>query len=177
MRGRPSQLKVEMDDTTRGVLEGWLRRQKIPAGLALRARAMLLLAQGQPYTHTAAQGGLAERHVRTWAKRFVTEGVDGLRDWPRPGRRPVFPPEVAMHVVKAACERPDDGDRSLCQWDCLELARHLVAEGLVDGISRETVRRILSHHQLKPWRFHLWLSPTVPRDARFAAQVREIVDL
>ncbi len=72
-------------------------------------------------------------------------------------------------MVKAACERPDDGDRSLCQWDCLELARHLVAEGLVDGISRETVRRILSHHQLKPWRYHLWLSPTVPRDARFAA--------
>jgi len=91
MRGRPSQLKVEMDDTTRGVLEGWRRRQKIPAGLALRARAMLLLAQGKPYTHTAAQVGLAERHVRTWAKRFVAQGVDGLRDRPRPGRQPVPP--------------------------------------------------------------------------------------
>lgn len=92
MRGRPSRLKVEMDDTTRTTLEGWLRRQKIPAGLATRARAMLLLAQGQPYTHTAAQVGLAERHVRKWAKRFVAQGIDGLCDRPRPGRQPVFPP-------------------------------------------------------------------------------------
>jgi len=92
MRGRPSQLKVEIDDATRTTLEGWLRRQKIPAGLATRARAILLLAQGVPYTHTAQQVGLAERHVRKWAKRFVAQGIDGLSDRPRPGRRPVFPP-------------------------------------------------------------------------------------
>jgi len=91
--------------------------------------------------------------------------------------RPFFPPEVAVHVVKMACERPDDRARSLCQWDCAELARQLVAEGLVDGISDETVRRVLAHHKLKPWRHHLWLSPKVPRDARFAAQVRAIIDL
>jgi transposase len=80
-------------------------------------------------------------------------------------------------VVKAACERPDDQARSLAQWDCAELARQLVAEGLVDGISRETVRRILSHHKLKPWRHHLWLSAKKPRDAAFARQAQGIVDL
>ena len=87
-----SQLKVESDEATRTTLEGWLRRQRTPAGLATRARAMLLLAAGQPYTHTAAQVGLAERHVRKWAKRFVAQGIAGLQDQPRPGRRPVFPP-------------------------------------------------------------------------------------
>jgi hypothetical protein len=92
MRGRPSRLKVKIDDATRTTLEGWLRRQKTPVGLAMRARAMLLLADGQPYTHTARQVGLAERHVRKWAKRFVAEGIAGLSDRPRPGRRPVFPP-------------------------------------------------------------------------------------
>lgn len=92
MRGRPSQLKVEIDDATRATLDGWLRRQTIAAGLATRARAMLLLADGQPYTHTARQVGLAERHVRKWAKRFVAAGIDGLYDRPRPGRQPVFPP-------------------------------------------------------------------------------------
>ena len=87
MRGRPARLKVELDDTTHAILEGWLRRQKIPAGLALRARAMLLLAQGQPYTHTAAQVGLAERHVRTWAKHFASgtawnwPGTSWRRGW------------------------------------------------------------------------------------------------
>jgi hypothetical protein len=92
MRGRPSRLKVEIDDATRATLESWLRRQTIAAGLATRARAMLLLAEGQPYTHTARQVGLAERHVRKWAKRFVAQGIEGLSDRPRPGRRPVFPP-------------------------------------------------------------------------------------
>ena len=92
MRGRPSRLKVEIDDATRATLESWLRRQKIPAGVATRARAMLLLADGQPYTHTAQQVGLAERHVRKWAQRFVATGIDGLSDRPRPGRPPAFPP-------------------------------------------------------------------------------------
>jgi Helix-turn-helix domain len=92
MRGRPSQLKVEIDDATRATLEGWLRRQKTPVGRATRARALLLRAAGPPYTHTAAQVGLAERHVRPWAKRFVAQGIAGLQDQPRPGRRPVFPP-------------------------------------------------------------------------------------
>jgi transposase len=76
-----------------------------------------------------------------------------------------------------ACERPDDRGRSLSLWDCRELARQLVAEGVVPSISPETVRRILEHHHLKPWRQHLWLSPAVPRDAAFAAAVREISDL
>jgi transposase len=76
-----------------------------------------------------------------------------------------------------ACERPDHVGRSLCQWDCRELARQLVDDGVVESISSETVRRILNNHQLKPWRHHLWLSPTVPRDAAFAAQVQEICDL
>jgi hypothetical protein len=82
-----------------------------------------------------------------------------------------------VHLVKLACERPDHLGRSLSQWDCAELARQLEAEGLVESISSETVRRILAHHKLKPWRHHLWLSPTTPRDATFYACVADIVDL
>jgi transposase len=73
-----------------------------------------------------------------------------------------------------ACERPDQLGRSLSQWDCLELARQLERDGIVISISAATVRRILSNHQLKPWRHHLWLSPKVPRDAAFAQAVQEI---
>jgi transposase len=88
-----------------------------------------------------------------------------------------FPPEVALHLVKMACESPDRLGCSLSQWDCVELARKLVADGVVASISPQTVGRILNSHRLKPWRHHLWLSPQVPRDALFAAQVREISDL
>jgi transposase len=84
---------------------------------------------------------------------------------------------VALHLVKIACERPDEHGRSLAFWDCQELARQLVTGGIVTSISPDTVRRILEHHHLKPWRYHLWLSPKVPRDATFAATVREICDL
>jgi transposase len=84
---------------------------------------------------------------------------------------------VALQLVKIACERPDKLGRSLSQWDCRELAGQLVRDGVVASISADTVRRILENHQLKPWRHHLWLSPTVPRDADFAARVQEISDL
>jgi transposase len=88
-----------------------------------------------------------------------------------------FPPAVALYVVKVACERPDVVGRSLSQWDSAELARQLVQDGVVATISPHTVQRILAHHKLKPWRHHLWLSPQVPRDAAFAAQVHAIVTL
>jgi transposase len=82
-----------------------------------------------------------------------------------------------MYVVKIACERPDEFGRSLSQWDCAEIARQVVRDGVVSSISAETVRRILLSHRLKPWRQKMWLSPKVPRDAAFAARVQEICDL
>ena len=91
--------------------------------------------------------------------------------------RVVFPPEVAIHVVRLACERPDSLGRSLSQWDCTELARQLIAEGVVEGISAATVRRILACHHLKPWRHHLWLYPKHPRDAAFYTSISELIDL
>jgi hypothetical protein len=88
-----------------------------------------------------------------------------------------FPPELAMYVVKIACERPDEVGRSLSQWDCIEIASQLVRDSMVTSISAETIRQILIHHRLKPWRQKMWLSPKVPRDAAFAAQVQSICEL
>jgi transposase len=84
---------------------------------------------------------------------------------------------VATHSVKLACERPDKVGRSLSQWDCAELARQLVGDQVVESISPQTVQRILASHKLKPWRKHLWLSPTVPRDAEFCKRVKNICTL
>jgi hypothetical protein len=73
-----------------------------------------------------------------------------------------------------ACELPDTQGRSLSQWDCTELARQVVAAGLVGSISAATVRRVLKSHHLKPWRHHLWLSAKVPRDKTFVRAIRQI---
>lgn len=99
------------------------------------------------------------------------------RTSPGPAASRSFPPEVALHLVKMACERPEERGRSLSFCDCQELAAQLVAEAIVPSISVETVRRILEDHHLKPWRYHLWLSPKVLRDEAFAAAVAEICDL
>jgi transposase len=88
-----------------------------------------------------------------------------------------FPPEVAAHLVKLACELPDESRRSLSLWTCAELARQIVSEGIVDGISPQSVQRILASHKLKPWRVHFWLSPKAPRDESFRSVVLEILDL
>jgi hypothetical protein len=177
MQGRHSAIHIEMDAHTRATLTGWLRKQKTPVGLAKRARAMLLLADGYAFAATARQAGLRERHVRKWALRFVAQGMEGLSAKNRPGRQPVFSPAVALYGVKLACERSDVVGRSLSQWDSAELARQLVHDGVVEASSPQTIQRILAHHTLQPWRHHLWLSPHIPRDAAYAAQVNEIVTL
>lgn len=92
MQGRKTATHIEMDDQTRATLVGWFRRQKTPVGLAKRARAMVLLADGHSSAATARQVELRERHVRKWALHFVAYGIDGLYDKKPPGRQPVFSP-------------------------------------------------------------------------------------
>lgn len=93
------------------------------------------------------------------------------------GVHPAFPPEVATHIVKLACELPDNVDRSLSLWTCAELARALERAGIVETISAQSVQRILFSHKLKPWRVHHWLSSMVPLDAAFKATLLNIQDL
>lgn len=73
-------------------LEFWLRKQTIPAGLAKRARAMLLLAGGNHVSETAQLVGMERRHLYKWIDRFRERGIAGLYDGKRPGRPPVFSP-------------------------------------------------------------------------------------
>jgi hypothetical protein len=91
-RGQKTDMPVVLDTDIRSALAGWLRRSKTPIGLAKRAQALLLLAQGQPYAATARKVGLSERHVRKWAYRFMEEGLAGLLDRQRPERMPGVSP-------------------------------------------------------------------------------------
>lgn len=92
MRGCKSSLVVLLSSEQRDLLEYWTRCTTLPAGLARRARAILLLAQHRCLTHVERLTGLRRRHLRKWVKRFLSLGPDGLRDAPRPGRKPVFSP-------------------------------------------------------------------------------------
>ena len=68
------------------------RRPSAAAGLARRARAILLLAEGTSVSATSRLVGMQRRHLYKWIDRFRSQGVPGLQDGKRPGRPPVFPP-------------------------------------------------------------------------------------
>jgi transposase len=88
-----------------------------------------------------------------------------------------FPPAVAAHLVKLACDLPDDQQRSLSLWTCAELARTLQRDKIVETISPQSVQRILASYRLKPWRSHYWLNAKGPRDEEFRRRTKEICDL
>ncbi len=132
---------------------------------------------GMSISHVSEQTHTQRNTVRKWGKRYALKGFLGIADAPRSGRPPAFTPDIAMHIVKIACEMPHLRGRSLSQWDCSEIARELARSGVVSSISAESVRRILSSQKLKPWRHHMWLSPKTKRDEAFCLQVEEIMDL
>jgi len=92
MAGPQSQRVVELTAEMRMALERVTRRSTVAAGLARRARVVLLAADGMPLRQIAQQVGMDRHGVRTWVDRFRSEGMDGLRDRPRPGRPRVFSP-------------------------------------------------------------------------------------
>jgi hypothetical protein len=73
-------------------LEALLRRPSIAAGLAKRARAILLLADVNSVSATGRIVEMQRRHLYKWADRFQRQGVVGLYDGKRTGRPPVFSP-------------------------------------------------------------------------------------
>lgn len=83
---------VYLSAQQREELETWLRRPTVAAGLAKRARAILLLAEGTSVSAVGRLVQLQRRHLYKWAERFRRHGVAGLHDGKRPGRPPVFSP-------------------------------------------------------------------------------------
>jgi len=92
MRGRKLSFSIILSEAERASLEHWLRSTSTPSGLAARARAILLLAEGMPLKDVLVRCNLTARTVRKWAKRFISERLVGLQDRPGRGRKPDFPP-------------------------------------------------------------------------------------
>ena len=54
-----------------------------------RARIVLLAAAGRSTRSIAAEVGVQPRIVSNWRRRFGDHGLDGLRDRPRAGKKPI----------------------------------------------------------------------------------------
>jgi len=91
-RGRKSPCIVSLAPHERAQLERWQRATTIKAGLAKRAKIILLRAAGQPLSAIARRLEIGRRIVRKWVTRFLTRRLAGLADKPGRGRKPVFSP-------------------------------------------------------------------------------------
>jgi DNA-binding MarR family transcriptional regulator len=83
---------VSVTAKQREELDSLLRRPSVAAGLAKRARAIVLLAEGATVSATGRTVQMQRRHLYKWISRFRQQGVAGLSDGKRTGRPPVFPP-------------------------------------------------------------------------------------
>ena len=152
-RGRKSSLHIVL--SARGTRPRWNTGSvppRLPPGSRGGGESSSCWPLGSPNPTWANWSGSNGPSCASGPGAFLRNASQGwLMPWAA-GPRAFFPPEVAIHVVRLACERPDMLGRSLSQWDCHELARQLIAEGIVADISAATVRRILRSHKLKPWR-------------------------
>jgi hypothetical protein len=87
-----NQQVVSVTVKQREELDALLRRPSIAAGLAKRARAIVLLAEGATVSATGRLVQMQRRHLYKWIDRFRQQGVAGLADGKRSGRPPVFSP-------------------------------------------------------------------------------------
>jgi Helix-turn-helix domain len=96
MRGRKTSVVVSLSAAERSELEGWQRSTTVRAGLARRARVILLLDEGHSFAAAARICGLTVRNTRKWVFRYLAHGVASLRDKPGRGRKPVFSPRGSV---------------------------------------------------------------------------------
>ena len=75
----PLTVAVELPESDRAELSRWLRAPSMPAGLAQRARIVLLAADGAGTNEIVTRTGVSKPTVIAWKKRYAAEGIDYTR--------------------------------------------------------------------------------------------------
>jgi transposase len=122
------------------------------AGLARRARIVLLAAEGLPHTEVARRAGVSVPVVREWRSRYQAAGIRALEDLPRSGR----PKTVdETKIVVTTLERPPE-HLGVTHWSSRLLAREL-------GISSASIAETWRKWGLQPWRRQSFKFSTDPQ--------------
>jgi transposase len=83
-KGRPLP-PMSIGQEQRQQLVSWIGRRKTAQALAMRARTVLLAAEGLSNTAIAQQASTTLQTVGKWRRRFLEGGIDRLLDEARPG--------------------------------------------------------------------------------------------
>jgi transposase len=137
-RTRPLQLtEAELN-----ALQSLIRRPRCPQALALRARVILLCAEGHSNTETAAELHITVQTVGKWRQRFLDRRMEGLLDEPRSGTPRRLSEADVDRVLRLTRE---SAPANSGQWSTRSLAA-------ATGVSRASVHRIWRAFSLYPHR-------------------------
>jgi len=131
---------VTLSDTERATLEQLLRSGQHVTRKVTRARMLLKAADGWGDEAIATALDVGRATVERTRQRFVTCGLEALSDRPRPGKTPKLDAKAEARLIAEACSAAPEG----CQrWTLHVLADRVVALGLAESYSYESVRRVL----------------------------------
>ena len=159
----PLTVNVEVPPRDHDVLASWVRSPSIRAGLAQRARIVLLAGDGLGTNEIVRRTGVSKPTVIAWKRRYAAEGIGGLADRPRPGK-PRSTDDVA--VVLATLE-PPPARLGVTHWSSRLLAAEL-------GLSNVKVAKVWREWGLQPWRTESFKFST---DPQLEAKVRDVAGL
>ena len=115
-----------------------------------RARILLLLDQGKGPKEICDAIDCAKETVNRVGKRYLSLGLErALYEESRPGADRVLSQRESQHIIAMVCGPPPEG-RAL--WSTSLIAQEAIKRGLCKRVGRETIRILLLHHDLKPWR-------------------------
>ncbi|WP_218020462.1 IS630 family transposase [Rhodococcus zopfii] len=147
----------ELDDDEGKRLVRILRRGTGSVVTWRRAQMILLSAQGMPVPKIAEISFTSADRVRDVIHNFNTDGFDSLYPKYAGGRPKKFTLPERREIKKIAKSTPVEHDLPFSTWSLTKLAEFLVAEGVVDDISHETLRVLLreegvSFQKVKTWK-------------------------
>lgn len=154
--------EIVLTDEERAELARLARSKLTSVRLALRARIVLLAAQGMQNIDIAAQLGVGRVQVSRWRERYIESRLAGIEhDLPRGA-----PPSTvdAARLVELTTQSTP---AAATHWSTRTMAAEL-------GVSAASVSRHWRKHGLKP---HLVRGFKVSRDPQFAAKLEDIVGL
>ncbi|NJN18205.1 MAG: IS630 family transposase [Oscillochloris sp.] len=164
---------VTLTDEERHDLRALITKGTLAARKLTRAHILLLADEGRTDATIAAALHVGTATIARIRKRFVEEGVEAaLSERPRPGKAPVLDAKHEAYVIATACSAPPEGQ---ARWSIRLLTDTVVQLGMVDAVSRETIRRTLKKTFLKPWQVEEWVLSEIT--AEFAYHMEDILEL
>jgi len=133
-------------DKVDAMLSGGIQQVRV----VLRALVLRQLHDGKPASEVAANIRLTSKAVREIGRRYEDQGLDrALYDQKRPGAAPLLDPAQRKRIVAMVCSDPPEG---FARWTVRLIAEEAVKRKLVPAVGRETIRILLQHDDLQPWR-------------------------